>query len=194
MRIYSRKLLFLPLLLLGIGIVGFFVWSKFFCPTCLANEINPPSQNLTPSLQISQPAPQIGSQTPHFVLKDLNNKAVSLADFKGKNVLLVFWATWCGFCAREKEDLKRFTDEQRGKIEVIAIDNERPQVLLDYVSREEINFMILVDENRATFEKYQVLGTPAHFLINKKSEIVAKRPGYVSYADLLMLAQTLEEK
>lgn len=151
-------------------------------------------EDQTPGEPDLNAAPRVDSPAPYFILENLEGNKVSLSDFAGKNVLLVFWATYCGWCAEEKEDLKRFTEENRGRIEVVAVDNESRQTLLDYVSKEKINFMILLDENRATFEKYQVLGTPAHFLINEKGKIVARRPGYASHSDLLMLAQALEEE
>ena len=189
----NKKIIF-GIFILVLLVTGFVIWSKFFCSACQATEGNLANQILNLSSQTSLSSSQTASPAPYFVLKDLNDKTVSLADFKGKNVLLVFWATYCGWCAKEKEDLKRFTDEQKGKIEVIAIDDESRQALLDYVSKENINFMILLDEGRATFEKYQVLGTPAHFLINTQGESVARRPGYTSYADLLILTQALEER
>lgn len=147
-------------------LVGF----KVFCPNCQAKEEKP------------SPPP-----TSRVSLSD------SLSDFTGQDVLLVFWATTCGWCAKEKQDLMRFSEEKKGEIEVVAVVNEPKERVLDYVKKEGINFAVLLDEERKMFNKYQVLGTPDHFLINKKGEIVARRPGYASYEDLLMLAESLEE-
>lgn len=197
---------FIAIGVLGLAIIigGFILWPAFLCPTCQAAERKLlrterrleqiPKQALYKAGGEVQASPQVGSPAPYFVLEDLEGREVSLSDFADKNVLLVFWATYCGWCAKEKGDLVRFTNEQKGEIEVVAIDNESFEIVLDYVSKERINFMVLLDEGRKTFEKYQVLGTPDHFLINREGKIVARRPGYAGYADLLMLTQALEKE
>lgn len=169
-----NKRLFFLILFLSFG-VAVLVGFRVFCPGCQAKE-----EKL--------------SSAPYFVLESLEGNKVTLSDFTGQDVLLVFWATYCGWCAKEKEDLMRFTEEQKGKIEVVVVVNEPKETVLDYAKREGINFAVLVDEGRKTFEKYQLLGTPDHFLINKEGEIVARRSGYASYTDLLMLAESLEER
>lgn len=172
-----NRLLFFLILFLFLG-AAFLVGFKVFCPTCQAVEKSPPSS-------------QIASPAPHFVLKDLNGREVKLADFQGKNLLLVFWATWCGYCAKEKPDLVRFTSENKEKIEVVAVVDEPREMILAYIEKEGINFQILLDEGRKTFNQYQALGTPTHFLINSQGEIVGRRPGYASYNDLLILRNNL---
>ena len=138
-------------------------------------------------------APKVGFLAPDFSLKNLNDQTVALNDFQGKNLLLVFWATTCGWCAAEKDDLVRFTNEQKEKIEVVAIVNEPKEVVLKYVKKEGINFAILLDKERATFDKYQTLGTPAHFLIDKNGKVTDWRPGYTAYDGLLWMLKTLEK-
>lgn len=168
-------------------VAGFIIWSKFFCPTCRAVEQNLPSPVLNPAFQIE-------SQAPHFVLETLEGSEVSLADFAGKNVLLVFWDTYCGYCEKERPDLNRFTEEQEDRIEVLAVSQEPKEMLKRYVEEKEVNFTVFFDPGGKTQNKYLALGTPSHFLIDKQGEIVATRPGYASYQDLLILTEFLEER
>lgn len=188
-----NRLLFFLILFLIFGAISFFVWVKFFCPECRAFEEKFTRRILDPSILRESSVPKVESSSDNFTLKNLNGETTTLADFKGKNVLLVFWATYCGWCAREKEDLMRFTEEKKGRIEVVAIVEEPRQVVWDYVEKEKINFTILIDEKKRIFEKYRVLGTPHHFLIDSKGEIVVNRPGYASYDDLLMLILALND-
>lgn len=86
--------------------------------------------------------PQIDSLAPDFVSKDLNGNKVSLSDFRGqKPVLLVFWATWCGFCTRELPDLKTFTRKHQNDIQVIVVSSGEPKdTLVDYKKKERCEF------------------------------------------------------
>ena len=130
--------------------------------------------------------PQINALAPDFVSEDVYGNKISLSDFRGKKpALLVFWATWCGYCAKEKDDLKTFTKRYQDKIQVLAIDSGEPkQTIQDYIGKENINFLILLDENRKIWNQYLVRGTPAHFLIDKQGKIITMRPGLASLADL----------
>lgn len=174
---------FLSLTVLSIMIVaGFVVWQLIFCPGCSTW-----NKKLDTTLQED-------SLASHFVLETLEGDKVSLSDLAGKNFLLVFWATFCGWCEKERPDLNKFTKEQKGYIEVLAVSGETKEVLKRYIEEKEVNFTILSDPGGKTQLKYLALGTPNHFLIDKQGKIVAKKPGYATYQDLLFLIKSLEEK
>lgn len=138
--------------------------------------------------------PVIGSYAPFFTLKTARGIEISLEDLRGQNVLVVFWATWCPFCAQELPDLKKFTEIYRGQIIVLAIDiKESAQVIREYEEREGINFTMLLDENGEVTSQYWVDGTPSHFFINKEGKIIATWPGYSSLVNLENLAKKLLE-
>lgn len=139
---------------------------------------------------------QINALAPDFVSEDLAGNKVILRDYRDKKpVLLVFWATWCGYCAKEKEDLKTFTSRYQNKIQVLAVDSGEPkQTIADYIQKENINFLMLLDEQRKIWNQYLVRGTPSHFLIGKDGKIITLRPGLASLADLeIMLSMIPEE-
>lgn len=132
--------------------------------------------------------PVIGSAAPLFHLKTSKGIEVSLEDLRGQNILLVFWATWCDHSAKELSDLKKFSELYRGQIIVLAIDiKESNQIVKEYEEKEKINFTILLDEDGAVAQKYQVDGTPYHFLINQEGKIVAIWPSYASLENLRYL-------
>lgn len=202
----KNQAVFLTLMVLAVvSLTGFVVWQFLFCPGCMASEQrtdslgNPAKTSdlqsrvgaLLGEQELNQ-TPQIGSPAPNFILENLEGDEVSLSDFAGKNVLLVFWATYCGYCEKERPDLNRFTEEQEGKIKVLAISSEPKETLKKYVQEKEINFNLLWDSEGKTQIKYLALGTPNHFLIDKQGKIVAARPGYASYQELLRLTESLE--
>lgn len=126
--------------------------------------------------------PQVDYFAPSFVSEDVFGNKFSLSDFQNKKpVLLVFWATWCGYCAKELPVLKSFTQKYQDEIQVVAVDSgEARATIRNYIQQKDINFLILLDEDRKIWNQYSVRGTPSHFLIDKKGEIVALWPGLIS--------------
>ncbi len=137
----------------------------------------------------------VGDLAPDFVAEDIFGDKTALSDFKEKKpVLLVFWATWCGYCAKELPNLKGFAQDHQKEIQVIAVSSgESKETIRDYVQEKNVNFLMLLDENREIWNAYLVRGTPAHFLIDSSGKIVGLRPGLASREDLEMMMTMLTE-
>lgn len=118
-----------------------------------------------------------GKFAPVFELKDLEGKKVSLADFKGKVILLNFWATWCAPCKAEMPSLENLYRNLKGKGLVVigvSVDNSEKTVH-SFVKEKGITFPILLDKGKeVSFDDYGVIGLPVTFLIDKKGVIVDK--------------------
>lgn len=138
---------------------------------------------------------EVGNPAPDFVSEDAFGNRIALSDFKdNKPVLLVFWATWCGYCAKELPDLKNFAKDYKDKIQVIAITSgEEREVIEKYIQENNIDFPILLDKNREIWNAYLIRGTPSHFLINSSGEIAGLRPGLASREDLEIMMTMLVE-
>lgn len=181
-KLFWKGLIVLGLIGLGIFSVYYFM-SNFSSPA-------PQNNNLTETNTLQDTneknKPQINALAPNFITKDISGNKVALSDYRDKKpVLLVFWATWCGYCAKEKDDLKIFTNRYQDKIQVLAVDSGEPkQTIKDYIEKENINFLMLLDEQRKIWNQYLVRGTPSHFLIGKDGKIITMRPGLASLTDL----------
>lgn len=126
---------------------------------------------------------------PDFSFKDTEGNEMSLSSFRGTNVLLVFWAVWCGYCKKELPDLKNFVEKYKDEIIVLTLVNqESPEVVQKYIEQEKINFPVLIDESGQIWNSYLVRGTPAHFLIDKEGRVIASFPGYATKENLDMMA------
>lgn len=176
------------LILIAILVLAGFAFYSFFLNFSFNNK-----EKSTEKEEIFK-ASDIGSLASDFTLEDTLGNKITLSDFQNKKpVLLVFWATWCGYCAKELPDLKIFTGKYQNEIQVIAISSgEVKETVKNYVEEENINFPMLLDEKRETWNQYSVRGTPSHFLIDKKGEIVTLRPGLALINDLETMLMMLE--
>jgi len=130
----------------------------------------------------------------NFVLEDVLGNKVALSDFKDKKpVLLVFWATWCGVCAEELPDLKAFDQAYYDDIQVITIVSGEPiEVIKDYIQENDINFLVLLDNDRKVWNQYFPRGTPVHFLIDKQGIMRGVWPGLASMNNLETMLDSLK--
>ncbi len=114
---------------------------------------------------------------PVFTLSDINGKKVSLSDFKGKVVLLNFWATWCGPCTAEMPSLNNLYSAFKNEgfvVLAVSIDPSEGPVR-SFVSEKGILFPVLMDPDKeAYFDQYAIFALPTSFLIDRKGMIVEK--------------------
>jgi thiol-disulfide isomerase/thioredoxin len=123
------------------------------------------------------------SPAPEFTVKDLEGHDVSLSEYKGKVVLVNFWATWCGPCLTEIPWLIELQQKYASRGFVIlgvAMDDEGKKVVEPWVQKERfdvngqqaaINYPILLG-NDAVFEKFGGIGLPTSVLISRDGKKV----------------------
>jgi thiol-disulfide isomerase/thioredoxin len=124
-----------------------------------------------------------GKQTAKdFALKDLAMKKVSLSDFKGKVVLLNFFATWCPPCRGEIPELIKIYNKNKVKGLVVlgvSLDTDGvPQILTRFVREMKITYPVLLG-NMELAENYQVSGVPTSIIINREGKITKRFDGLV---------------
>lgn len=120
------------------------------------------------------------TMAPDFNLKDLNGNDVKLSDYKGKIVILNFWATWCKYCIQEMPDLNELNKELEKENEavILAIDvQESPDTVKGYLSSKDINLKALLDQDGSVAQAYGITGYPTTFIINKDGSLYTYIPG-----------------
>jgi peroxiredoxin len=113
-------------------------------------------------------------RAPDFSLKNLNGQTVRLSDFTGKIVILNFWATWCPPCRIEIPHLKELYAQYRDRgVEVIGIslDSAGEQVVRDFVEKNQIDYAILLGDEKITLDYGGILGIPTSFIIDRQGRI-----------------------
>ena len=128
----------------------------------------------------SLPAKTQDSAAPDFTLSDVHGKKVSLSEFRGKVVILNFWATWCGPCVAEMPSLNNLYQEFKSRgLVVIAISvDPTEKSVLSFIAEKKPAFPVLMDKNKEVyFDSYAVMGLPATFIIDRRGVLVEKIMG-----------------
>jgi peroxiredoxin len=118
---------------------------------------------------------------PNFILETVTGEKISLKDFKGKAVLLNFWATWCQPCKKELPSMQRIYEELSSEgVEVVAIsiDRNKKERVKQYIKNHNLTFPILLDPGQKVRKDYFILGLPTSYLIG----IDGKLKGFISGA------------
>lgn len=131
------------------------------------------NENLTPSGDI-----KIGSEAPEFKAITFNGDSISISDFKGKFVLVHFWASWCKPCLEENENLKKYFWGFFPKIQLIQISLDQDETLWKQtIKDEEIYSWHHICDFKTWIspivKKYGVKSLPSNFLVNPEGKIVA---------------------
>jgi thiol-disulfide isomerase/thioredoxin len=131
---------------------------------------------------------------PALSLLDLGHKVHTLEEYRGRVVLVNFWASWCGPCVMEIPSLQRLQETMAGKpFDILAVDvGEAPRTVRKLAERLGIRFSLLLDRDAQTASNWQVDVYPSSFLIDPQGRI-----RYVAYGpfnwDAQEIRQAIEE-
>ena len=145
------------------------------------------------------PSPLIGKPAPAFTLQDLKGNKVSLADYKGKAVLVNFWATWCGPCKLETPWIVQLRNQYAGQgFEVLGIDSEgddlpdsdkaglakQKTAVAEFVQQEHMPYPVLLGGDSLEKPYGGLDAMPTSFYLDRNGTIVAAQMGISSKDDM----------
>jgi len=133
------------------------------------------SESTTPKLQ--------GKPAPGFTLVDLDGKKVSLADFKGKPVMVNFWATWCGPCKLEMPWFQEFGQKYAGQGLVIlglAADDAGKSVIANTAKKSGVTYPILLADDKVEEAYGGVDYLPETFYVDRSGKVMLETAGITS--------------
>ena len=114
--------------------------------------------------------PNLPDQAPDWTLQTIEGKTVSLSDYKGKKVVLNFWATWCGPCRMEIPEFRKFVDEHPDiPVLGIAVDGGKPE-LSAFAKKNAMNYPVLLGSKQVSMD-YSVSSLPMTVIIDETGQI-----------------------
>lgn len=131
--------------------------------------------------EIFQPRP-----APKWALKDVNGQTVSSEQFKGKVVVIDFWATWCGPCLAEIPGYVELQKKYAGEgvaIVGISLDQQGPEVVKEFIARSGVNYQIVMGDDTVADAFGGVTAIPTTFIIDRTGTIRDRKSGAESTED-----------
>jgi outer membrane lipoprotein-sorting protein/peroxiredoxin len=121
-----------------------------------------------------------GKQAPTFALKDRDGKSFEFESTRGKTVLLNFWSSDCGPCVKELPVVEKIHREFKDKGLVVLTINSRegPEAIHEFLKDKDYTFTVLIDEDLDAANKYQALGVPQSYVVDRQRNIVTHLTGY----------------
>ena len=114
-----------------------------------------------------------GGPPPALALKDLDGGSHRLSDYRGRVVLVNFWATWCGPCRDEMPSIQELKDKLAGKpFVVLAVNLDEPESRIrKFLSQMKLDFTILLDPERKAARAWRARILPASYVIGPDGRI-----------------------
>lgn len=175
-----------------IALLGLIGYGVFDYVTGTAGESNEPQTSV-----VNDDVPigiEKGQRAPNFTLNDLNGNVVQLEDYRGKNVMINFWATWCPPCRAEMPHMQQFYEDYQNETVILGVNltttEGRPEGIEPFIEEFGLTFPIVLDEEGDVMAGYQVIGYPTTYVIDGSGIIREVYRGAINYE---IMQKTIEE-
>lgn len=134
--------------------------------------------SVTSAEEILTPLPN-KPEAPEFLLRDMNEKIKELDDYRGKPIIINFWATWCPPCRDELPSMNRAWKKIKDEgIQMLAIDiGEDEEAISSFTKNYPIDFTILLDESSEEISNWSIRGLPTTFVLDPQGHVIYRAVG-----------------
>lgn len=139
---------------------------------------------------------QVGDEAPNFALTDLHGTTQTLADYKGKGVVINFWGTWCKPCKKEMPALNRQYAQFKDQGVVVLSVNvaESMYAVENFVSRYDLTFPVAIDSKKSVMRAYNIDPLPTTILVDAKGKVANIITGEMTEQDIAGYMKSIEPK
>ena len=144
--------------------------------------LNPENKSSTNTTENSSDVITSNDKAPDFALKSLEGKTVKLSDYKGKVVIIDFWATWCPPCRKGIPDLISIQKDFKDDLVVIGISLDGEKTIKDvpgFVKSYGINYPIVYGDEKVVAAYGGIEAIPTAFVVDKEGHVVDQHVGLV---------------
>jgi len=162
---WSRTYVWIVLAVL-VGVAGYYIYGRG-------------ESNAGSAMKPMLPPGELAGSAPAFTLMDLDGRPVSLADFRGKVVVLNFWATWCPPCRREIPDFIDLQNEYGSQgVQIVGIALDEPEKVQAFARQHGMNYAVLIGSDEISMKYGGIEGIPTTFIVDKNGKIVNRFEGF----------------
>lgn len=136
---------------------------------------------------------EVGKLAPNFTLENLDGEEVSLEEYRGKIVMLNFWATTCKFCIKEMPDMNKLQEENEDLVILAVNVRERKDKVKNYIENGGYDFEVLLDTKGDIAMDYLVSAFPTSYFIDKEGILLGGVPGMLQYPQMNQLIEGIRE-
>jgi len=135
--------------------------------------------------------PWSGGPTPGLELRELDGRVHRLADYRGRVVLVNFWATWCVPCRDEMPSIQRLKEKLGGRpFEVLAVNLDEPEARVrKFLTQMKVDFTVLLDPEKKVAQAWAARILPASFVIGPDGRIRYSLVGDLDWDDELVVSR-----
>ena len=132
---------------------------------------------------------------PDFELESIDGTTIKLSNLKDKNVIINFWATWCGFCVTEMPDLQMLQETYKNEDLLILTVNvgETKEQVQKFMEDNNLELAAVLDKDMEVSNMYGVRSFPTTIAVNKKGEAVRGYVGMLTYEQMEQLYDYFKE-
>lgn len=145
--------------------------------------------NLSPEVEVRQTEKADRKKAPNFITYDEAGKMVKLSSFKGKPVVINFWATWCGYCVTEFPAFEAQYNKYKDDVQFLMIDltdgqRETVEKAKAFIEEEGYTFPVVYDTNYSAAQAYGVQSVPMTVFVDADGNLADIRRGAMSESEL----------
>ncbi len=131
---------------------------------------------------------------PDFELESLDGSTIKLSEMRDKNIILNFWATWCGFCVVEMPDLQKLQEAHMNDLLILAVNvGESKEVVQTFMEENNLDLTVLLDTDMNVANTYGLRSFPTTISVNKDGEIIKGYVGMLTYEQMEQIYGFFEE-
>lgn len=176
------------------GVMAYRIRKSLHTPPVIQSTMMPANGKTGGSAAVDADSPEAqglpdlrGKQAPGFTLKTLDGKTVSLSDYKGKAVLVNFWATWCGPCKLEMPwliDLQKKYAAQGFTVLGISEDDGPAKNIADFATKMGVNYPVLIADDQVSKAYGGIEYLPTSYYIGRDGKVVREVGGIISQNEI----------